>query len=92
MGYPDRPAKVSEIGAAPHADVLTGINELLAIAFSERARSPTEPRPSFQNTHTTATLGKGLSCCQAGEAAPDDQHLVTHAPTLSRQYSVDSIQ
>src|SRR5262245_24472178 len=86
----ERSAKMAEIRAAPHADVLAGVNELAGCRVIERAGAAAEPIARFQERDAKAARGKGRRRRQAREAAADDNDAWLHYTSSNRAGNADS--
>jgi hypothetical protein len=64
--------EVCEIGAAAHADVLAGIDELAGVRVCKRTGAAAEAMTRLQDRHAEAALRQGGRGGQSGQSASDD--------------------
>jgi hypothetical protein len=62
----DRPRKVLEVGAATHADVLAGVDELAGRGISEGAGSAAQAVARFEDRHLKSSGRQGRRRRQPG--------------------------
>jgi hypothetical protein len=79
----DGAAKVIEVGAAGHADVLTGVEELAGVGIVEGAGAAAEALARFKKGGAKAAGSEAGGGGESGESGADDEDAISHAKKVS---------
>ena len=74
-GKPRPTGEIEEVGAAPHGDMLAGIDEPATDGIIERGGAAPDPPPRLEHRHPTAPLDERRGSRQAGQARTDDNNM-----------------
>jgi hypothetical protein len=83
---PDRMEEVREVCAAPHADVLAGINQLAGYRIGKRPGTAAEPLARFQEGHTKTTYRQCRCRRQARQSTANNRDTFHSHSCLTIEY------